>query len=133
MKDSEILKAWMAALAAAQPEYGPLLQSTVDEVGALPAAGGRGAIYTISHDRYVAAEAYSKAYVTEELKYTCDLLIEESEEARKNSDELTMVQKEDEVRFWTDVSDWIKSRGAARIRPEPIPAWITKLNIEFEP
>ncbi len=133
MKDSEILKAWLNALTDAQPEYGPLRQSTVDEVGALPAAGGTGAIYTISHDRYVAAEAYSKAYVTVELKYTCDLLAVESEEARKTNDELTMVQKEDEVRFWTDVSDWIESRGTARMRPDPIPACITKLNITFAP
>jgi len=132
MTSDDIIKAWLDALAKAQPEFGPLLQSTVDEVGPLPAAGN-GTIYTISHDNYVYCAAKSKAFVTTYLEYPINRLAMQGQEARKAGDEQTMVQKVDEERFWSDVSNWVQSRGAGRTRPDPPPAWVASLNIEYEP
>lgn len=132
MLANDILKAWLRALADAQPEFGPLLQSTVDEVGPLPAAGA-GAICTIDHDTYRFHAGKSKAFVTAYLEPRINRLAVEGQDARKAKDEQTMVKKEGEARFWHDVSDWVSSRGAGRMRPDPPPAWVAKLNIEYEP
>jgi hypothetical protein len=106
----------------------------VDEAGPLPAVSGPlPEIFTISHDRYVDASAYSQAYIVEGIGYEYDRLIVEKEEARKAKDEETMIRKEDEARFWSDVRAWVKSYGTARRMPDPIPAWLTKLSPAYNP
>jgi hypothetical protein len=131
MRQGEILTAWLQELANAQPEFGPLLQSTVDRVGALSAAGDGGVIYAVSHRRYRFAARASETGVTRLIGTIRNRAIVAGEEARDAKDEPTMIQNEDKVRFWTDVLDWVESAGAARMHPDPVPDWITRLNLEF--
>ena len=133
MNKDDILGAWLQELADVQPNFGPLLQSTMDKVGALPAAGGDDTIYTVGHERYTWAAGFSKAFMERLAKYKYADAMFEAGEAEDANDELTMAKKDDEARFWQDVMDWVASAGTARMRPAPVPAWITKNNIHFEP
>jgi stress response protein SCP2 len=116
--------AWLDALAAAQPEFGPLLQATVEEVGLLPAADESGRLYSISHDRFWWAHGYSTAAakgLAERRKIDATLAVIA---ARERVDELTMVHKHAESDFWSDVADWVEAVGAAKVVPDPQPSWL---------
>jgi hypothetical protein len=131
---STILEAWLEALADNQTEFGPLRQSTVNEVGPVPAvASDRPEVFTISDDMYIDAAAYTEARIVTGLEFKHNRLIVEREEARKIKDEDTMIRKEDEARFWSDVSAWVKSHGTARKMPDPIPSWLAQLNPVYNP
>ena len=121
--ESWLVEEWFAALVAAQPGYGPLLTSTLDEVGQLPAVRGDG-VYTISHDRYVmwAAASRSYAYHTAQARYRRALLKKAA--ARKAGDEGAMLELEAEHEFWESVADWVDTTKALQRKPGVVPAWL---------
>ena len=61
-KSTQMILAWIQAMEDSQPEYGPLLQSTVDQVG-YPAIDSNGTIRTIPDDlHFVGAGAYMRGF-----------------------------------------------------------------------
>jgi hypothetical protein len=133
MDGSKIIMAWLDELAATQPEYGPLLQHTVDSVGGLPAVSDDGAIYTISHNSYWYAQGYAKAFATQMAdSRRIDAVLAEVE-AKKATDEPTMVRKEAEASFWESVQGWVDSKGTLRMKPDKVPLWLAKFNPRWNP
>jgi hypothetical protein len=133
MDGSEIIMAWLEELSATQPEYGPLLQSTIESVGGLPAASSDGAIYTVSHDRYWYAAGYAKAFASQMADSRRITAVLAEMEAKKARDEPEMVRNEAEADFWGSVQGWVDSAGASRMRPEAVPPWLAKLDPQWNP
>ena len=132
-KSSEMISAWLDELARLQPQYGRLLQSTVDGAGLLPAISDNGTIYTISHKTFWAAVGFSSALAGHMAERRRTGAVLAMVEARNAQDEATMVRKDDEAKFWTDVHSWIESVGVARTRPPILPQWLERFQPTFMP
>lgn len=126
-----LIEAWLDQLAKTQPQYGPLLQSTVDTVGQLPAVDDDGHCYTVSHDNYWFAAGYAKAYATQRADGRRIEAVLAEMKAKKVKDELTMTQKEDEANFWESVGSWLEAVDVARMRPDPLPEWLARFNAQW--
>jgi hypothetical protein len=110
---SSIIDAWLNELEATQPRHGPLLRSTLDRVGNLPAVSDDGTIYTVSNHRYWYAAGFAHA--------------------KETGDEPTMVRKETEAEFWESVQHWIDSVEPLRMMPDVVPSWLARLNPVWNP
>jgi hypothetical protein len=130
---SSIMDAWLNALEAAQPQHGPLLQSTLDQVGNLPAVCDDGSIYTVSHDRYWYAAGYARSYTSIQADNRHIAAVLAEAKAKETKDELTMVRKEAEAEFWETVKTWVDSAAPSRMAPDVIPTWLARFNPEWNP
>jgi hypothetical protein len=128
-----IIDLWLNELEKVQPQHGPLLQSTVDEVGQLPAVNDNGSIYTVSHNGYGFAAGFAKGYARRRAENLQRYAVVAKIEARKTKNEPVMVQKEDEADFWGSVKSWVEAVGVTRMKPDPLPEWLAGLGIEWNP
>jgi hypothetical protein len=130
---SAIVEAWLNELEAAQPQHGPLLRNTLDQVGNLPAVGDDGSIYTVSHDRYWFAAGCARSYASiqaDNRRITAVLAEAQAKEAR---DDPTMARKEAEAEFWESVKHWVGSAAPSRMAPGVMPAWLVRFNPAWNP
>jgi hypothetical protein len=130
---SKMIVAWLDELARIQPHYGALLRSTAEEVGPLPAISDDGNIYTVSHRNFAYATGYVKAFASRMAEGRHIQAVIAGEDARKTQDELAMVRKDDEGRFWADVTGWIEDGGIARMRPDVTPEWLASFHPTYLP
>jgi hypothetical protein len=131
--DVDVIDIWLDELAKAQPQFGQLLQSTVDTIGQLPAIDDDGAAYTISHDDFWSAASYAESFVQTVIDHRrASAVVAESEAIKKNDDRLA-AKKEAEATFWESVETWIETVGAARVKPEHLPDWLAKLDVPWNP
>jgi hypothetical protein len=130
---SSIIQAWLNELEAAQPQHGPLLQSTLDKVGALPAVSDDGSIYTVSHNRYAYAAGYTRSYTSMQADHRRMAAVLAGAEARETKDEPTMVRKEAEAEFWKSVRLWVDSAAPSRMAPDVVPGWLASFNPVWNP
>ena len=130
---SSIMEAWLNELEAAQPQHGPLLQSTLDQVGNLPAVGDDGSIYTVSHDRYWYAAGSARSYTSIQADNRHIVAVLAEAKAEETKDELTMVRKEAEAEFWETVKTWVDSAAPSRMAPDVIPTWLARFNPVWNP
>jgi hypothetical protein len=130
---SSIMKGWLNELEAAQPRHGPLLQSTLDQVGNLPAVGDDGSIYTVSHDRYWYAAGYARSYTSTQADNRHIAAVLAEAKAKETKDEPTMVRKEAEAEFWETVKAWVDSAAPSRMAPDVIPTWLARFNPVWNP
>jgi hypothetical protein len=129
----EIIEIWLNELEAAQPQHGPLLVSTLDVVGNLPAVSDDGSIYTVSHNKYWYAAGYAQSYAKARAdSRRIDAVLAEAD-AKKVKDEPTMVRKEAEAEFWESIQDWVEATGPSRMKPEPVPGWLSRINPAWNP
>jgi hypothetical protein len=54
-------------------------------------------------------------------------------QAKKVKDEPSMVAGEAEAMFWGSVGSWIEAAGVARMKSEPLPEWLAKLDVQWNP
>lgn len=128
LNGSDIIEAWLDELEAMQPEYGPLLQSTLDLVGNLPAVGADGNIYTVSHNRYWTAVGYSQSYARNRADgRRIDAVLAEAQ-AKDAGNEPAMVRKETEAEFWATVQGWVNSNEPSRMLPDVLPSWLARFS-----
>src|SRR5262249_13139130 len=125
-----VVRAWLDALEATQPQHGPLLQRTVDAVGGLPAVSEDGSIRTISDRSFWVAAGFAQTYATRAADRRRIQAVLDEAQAGELKDEPTMVQKEAEAEFWSSIQAWIESNGAARMRSDPLPGWLLRLDAE---
>ncbi len=128
-----IIAAWLNELEATQPQHGPLLRSTLDRVGNLPAIGDDGNIYTVSHDQYWYAVGFARAYASHQADYRRMHAVLAEATAKETRDELTMVRKEAEAEFWRSVQQWVDSVDPSRMKPDVVPGWLARFNPEWNP
>lgn len=130
---SSIMQAWLNELEAAQPQHGPLLQSTLDKVGALPAVSDDGSIYTVSHNRYSYAASYTRSYTSLQADQRRIAAVLAEAEAKDAKDEPTMVRKEAEAEFWESVRLWVDSAAPSRMAPDVVPGWLARFDPVWNP
>ena len=106
---SSVIEAWLNELEAAQPQYGPLLKSTLGKVGNLPVVGDDGIIYTVSHDRYWYAVGYARSYASSRADNRRITAVLAAAEPNETKDEVTMIRREAEAEFWQSVQLWVDS------------------------
>jgi hypothetical protein len=130
---SSIMQAWLNELEAAQPQHGPLLQSTLAKVGNLPAVSDDGSIYTVSHNRYWYAAGYTRSYTSLQANHRRIAAVLAEAKAKETRDEPTMVRKEAEAEFWESVQGWVDSSAPSRTAPDVMPDWLTRFNPVWNP
>lgn len=130
---SKMIMAWLDELARIQPQYGALLRSTAEQVGPLPAISDDGNVYSISHTRFAYGAGFASAYASRAAEHRYIQAVLAGEDARKSQDELAMVNKDAEGRFWSDVKGWIESEGVAKMRPSSIPEWLAGFHPNYLP
>jgi hypothetical protein len=125
-RGSEMIEAWIAHMERAQPQYGPLLQSTVDEVGPLPAIDEGGAIRTIREDiKFWMAAGYAQAYAATLVDHKrINVMGGEYPKLREAGDEEGMVLARQKGKFYETLRDWIKSTEPMQLPMKQIPDWL---------
>jgi hypothetical protein len=130
---SNIMQAWLNELEAVQPQHGPLLQSTLNKVGALPAVSDDGSIYTVSHNRYWYAASYTRSYTSLQADHRRMAAVLAEAAAKETKDEPTMLRKEAEAEFWESVRLWVDSAAPSRMAPDVVPDWLARFNPLWNP
>ncbi len=130
---SSIIDAWLNELEATQPRHGPLLRSTLDRVGNLPAVSDDGNIYTVSNDRYWYAAGFARSYAGHQADNRRIHAVLAEAHAKETGDEPTMVRKETEAEFWESVQHWIDSVEPLRMIPDVVPGWLARFNPVWNP
>jgi len=110
-----------------QPDHGPLLKSTIEAVGNLPAVSDDGTIYTVSHNQYWYAAGFARSYASNVADRRRIEAVLAGVQAKEANDEPAMVRKEAEEQFWESVQGWIDSTGPARMAPDVPPDWLARL------
>ncbi len=125
-KGGEMIHAWIKQMELEQPEYGHLLQSTVDKVGPLPAIDDIGAIYSIADDmKFWMASGFAKAYAASVVKnMQVTLMGGRYPELRAAGDEEGMIDALEKNKFYESFHAWIQSTEPLRRRMTEIPAWL---------
>jgi hypothetical protein len=124
-RSDDMILAWIKAMEDAQPQYGPLLQSTVDKIG-YPAIDENGRIRTIRDDlAYWGAVGYMRGYAgsrVESMMYQA--LGSEYPRLRDADDEEGMSLALDKGKFYETLHQWIISHEAQRLPMKETPPWL---------
>jgi hypothetical protein len=127
MKDrsTEMMYAWVRALEEAQPQYGPLLQSTVDRVG-YPAIDEKGIVRTIGEKfAFWGAIGYMQGFAGSYTERRSDEIMGREYPALEAAgDEKGMVIAMKKGRFFESLSQWIKSNEPEGLPMETVPNWL---------
>src|ERR1022692_463903 len=127
MKDrsTKMIHAWIKAMEDAQPQYGTLLQSTVDKVG-YPAIDEEGIIRTIGEKfAFWGAIGYMQGFAghnTENRYY--EIMGREYPALEAAGDEEGMVLARKRGQFFESLSQWIKSNEPEGLPMKAIPDWL---------
>jgi hypothetical protein len=125
-KEHKIITAYLQHLEATQPQYGPLLVSTVEAVGPPPAVDSDGSIRTISESlHYWTAVGFTRSYASAMADHMATDAWLKYGDAESEKDEATMVSELARARFWKSVSEWLKEIDPLPMRPATDPAWLT--------
>jgi hypothetical protein len=120
-----MIEAWIKALEDEQPQYGPLLQSTVDRVG-YPAIDDEGVIRTIGEEfDFWEAIGFMRGYAgshTETRYYK--IMGEEYPALKAAGDEEGMVVAAKRGQFFESLSQWIKSNEPDGLPMKTVPDWL---------
>jgi hypothetical protein len=132
-RSSDMIIAWIRAFEDVQPQYGPLLQATVDEVG-YPAIDSNGTIRTIRDGlNFWGAGAYVRGFAghrAETMMYQA--LGSEYPACQKADDEEGMVAALAKGKFYETLRDWITSNDADKLPMETTPKWLIPFVLERE-
>lgn len=124
-RSAEMIEAWINAMENAQPQYGPLLQSTVDKVG-YPAIDGEGKIRTIGEEfAFWNAIGYMQGFAgnsTENRYY--EIMGSEYSALEAARDEEGMVLARKKGQFFESLSEWIKSNEPEGLPMKTTPDWL---------
>ncbi len=124
-RSSEMIIAWIKAMEAAQPQYGALLQSTVDQVG-YPAIDSSGIIRTIRDDmEYWGAVGYMGGFAgtrVENMMY--EALGSDYPKCKAAGDEEGMVRAMAKGKFYESFAAWIKGTEPQKLPMKEIPDWL---------
>lgn len=124
-RSTEMITAWIRAMKDAQPQYGPLLQSTVEEVG-YPAIDQTGVIRTIREkSAFWSAIGYMQGFAgnsTETQYYR--IMGEEYPALEAAGDEEGMVLAWKRGQFFESLSAWIKSNEPEGLPMKTVPDWL---------
>lgn len=122
---ADMILAWIKAMEEAQPQYGPLLQSTIDEVG-YPAIDSRGVIRTIREDLdYWGAVGYMGGFAGNRLETMMyEALGSEYPKCKAEGDEEGMVRALAKGKFYETFGKWVKATEPQKLPMEEIPDWL---------
>ncbi len=124
-RGTAMILAWIQAMEDAQPQYGPLLQSTVDEVG-YPAIDGEGKIRTVGESfDFWSAIGYMQGFAgnrTETRYY--EIMGREYPALEAAGDEEGMVRARKRGQFFETLSQWIKSTEPEGLPMKTLPDWL---------
>jgi hypothetical protein len=120
-----MIYAWIKAMEDAQPQYGPLLQRTVDKVG-YPAIDQEGVVRTIG-ERFAfwGAIGYMQGFAgsnTENRYY--EIMGRDYPALEAAKDEEGMVLANKKGKFFESFSRWIKSNEPEGLPMKTIPDWL---------
>jgi hypothetical protein len=125
-RSSKMIQAWIQAMEDAQPQYGPLLESTVQKVG-YPAIDDSGVIRTIGEKmNYWGAIGYMQGYAgsrVENMMY--HVLGAEYPKLEAAGDEEGMVLALRKGKFYETFHQWIKATEPQPLPMKEIPEWLT--------
>jgi hypothetical protein len=120
-----MIKAWIKAMEDGQPQYGPLLQSTVDKVG-YPAIDEDGSIRTIGEGlSFWGAVGFTQGFArnrTENRYY--EIMGAEYPALEAAGDEEGMVIARKRGEFFESFSQWIKSNEPDGLPMKSTPDWL---------
>jgi len=124
-RSSEMIHAWMQAMEDAQPQYGGLLESTIDKVG-YPAIDRDGVIRTIRDNMdYWAACGNMQGYAgssVETMYYR--VMGEEYPKLQTADDEEGMVLALAKGEFFETFAQWIRSTEPQKLPMKETPEWL---------
>lgn len=124
-RSDDMILAWIKAMETEQPQYGPLLQKTVDQVG-YPAIDGTGTIRTIRDQMdYWAAVGYMQGYagtLVETMMF--ETLGSEYPKLEKAGDEPGMALALEKGEFYKTLHQWITSHEPQKLPLGETPAWL---------
>jgi hypothetical protein len=122
-----MILAWIKAMEDAQPQYGALLQSTVDQVG-FPAIDQGGVIRTIGDDlAYWGAAGYTRGFAksrVESMYY--QVMGGEYPKLKAAGDEEGMVLALAKGEFYQTLQRWIESHDPQKLRMKETPEWLAQ-------
>jgi hypothetical protein len=123
---SDMIDAWIRQLEVQQPDFGPLLQSTVDAVGALPAIDSSGVIRTIGDDiAFWMASGFAKAYAAQMVEYKqVSVMGADYPRLRAAGDEEGMIQALEKNKFYETLHTWIETTEPLQRRMAETPQWL---------
>jgi hypothetical protein len=125
-QSSKMVIAWIKAMEDEQPQYGALLQSTVDKVG-YPAIDKNGVIRTIRDDlAYWGAVGYIQGFAgsrVENMMY--QVLGAEYPKLKADDDEAGMVLALAKGKFYETFHQWIRSNEPEKLPMKEIPEWLS--------
>jgi hypothetical protein len=120
-----MISAWVQAMEDAQPQYGVLLESTVDKVG-YPAIDQDGVIRTIRDNMaYWGACGYMQGFArtrVERMYYR--VMGDEYPKLQAASDEEGMVLALAKGEFFETFTQWIKSTEPQKLPMKETPVWL---------
>jgi hypothetical protein len=124
-RSAAMILAWIRAMEEAQPQYGPLLQSTVDKVG-YPAIDSGGVIRTIREDlAYWGAAGYMRGFAGSRVQNMMyQALGAEYPELKAAGDEEGMVLALKKGEFYETLHGWITSHDPQKLPMKEIPDWL---------
>ena len=124
-RGTEMILAWIQAMEDAQPQHGPLLQSTVDTVG-YPAIDDDGVIRTVGESfAFWSAIGYMQGFAghNTETRYY-DIMGREYPALEAAGDEEGMVRARKRGQFFETLSRWIKSTEPEGLPMKTVPDWL---------
>jgi hypothetical protein len=121
-----MIDAWIKQMVLEQPEYGPLLRSTVEKVGPLPAVDESGTIYSIGDDmKFWMASGFAKSYAATSVGYMrINVMGGEYPQLKEAGDEEGMILALEKGKFYETLEAWIQSTEPLKRRMTEIPAWL---------
>lgn len=124
-RSDAMISAWIQAMEDEQPQYGPILQSTVDKVG-YPAIDEKGVIRTIREEMaYWVAAGYMQGYAGSRVENMMhETLGSEYPKRRKAGDEKGMAMALEKGEFYKSLHQWIISHDAQKLPMKETPAWL---------
>lgn len=121
----DMIVAWIQAMEDEQPQYGPLLQSTVDKVG-YPAIDENGVIRTIRDDMsYWGAVGFMRGYagsLVQSMMY--QMLGSEYPKFKAAGDEEGMALALEKGEFYKTLHQLIESYDPQKLPMKETPAWL---------
>lgn len=121
-----MIYAWIQAMEDAQPQYGPLLQSTVDKVD-YPCIDQDGVIRTISEGlTYAAASGFMQGCASSHVENMKNhLLAHEYTKLKAAKDEEGMAVALAKWNFYKTLHQWIQSNDPQKLPMNETPGWLS--------
>jgi hypothetical protein len=125
-KGAAMIDAWVDQMEQAQPEYGPLLISTTEKVGVLPAIDDDGSIKSISDGiKFWAASGFAQSFTAQSVENRrIELLGSEYPELEAAGDEDGMILAQQKAEFYETLQEWIEDTEPQQRCIAEVPAWL---------